>query len=98
MTVPTSANALSAHLLDLADFERLEARLIVELSPPLRPEDVQRCLVACVTRYQSATVHKAARQTGASVEHLLSYSNGIELAKSPPGGWCATVEPVLSCG
>jgi len=57
VTVPTSAIATSAHLLDLADFERLEARLIVEFSPPLRPEDVQRCLVACVTKYQSATVH-----------------------------------------
>ena len=57
MTLPTSAIATSAHLLDLADFERLEARLIAEFSPPLRPEEVQRCLVACVTKYQSATVH-----------------------------------------
>ena len=57
MTGPTSAIAMSADSLNLADFERLEARLIVEFSPPLRPEDVQRCLVACVTKYQSATVH-----------------------------------------
>jgi hypothetical protein len=48
---------MSTHLLDLADFEGPEARLIVEFSPPLRPEEVQRCLVASVTKYQSATVH-----------------------------------------
>jgi hypothetical protein len=39
------------------DFDRLEARLIAEFSPPLRPEEVQRCLFGCVTNYQSATVH-----------------------------------------
>jgi hypothetical protein len=44
--------------LDQADLERLEARLIVELSAPLPPEEVQRCLDACVTKYQTATVHK----------------------------------------
>jgi hypothetical protein len=47
---------MSAHLSDLVDFERLEARLIAEFSPPLRPEEVQRCLVGCVTHYQTATV------------------------------------------
>jgi hypothetical protein len=28
------------------------------LSAPLPPEEVQRCLDACVTKYQTATVHK----------------------------------------
>jgi hypothetical protein len=57
VTATTADIATSGRLLGHADLERLEARLIVEFSPPLRPEEVQRCLVACVTKYQTATVH-----------------------------------------
>jgi hypothetical protein len=57
VTVTTAGIATSGRFYDHADLERLEARLIVEFSPPLRPEEVQRCLVACVTKYQTATVH-----------------------------------------
>jgi hypothetical protein len=56
VTVPTAAIAMSAPVPAVAEFERLEARLMVEFSPPLRAEEVQRCLVACVTKHQSATV------------------------------------------
>ena len=48
--------AMSADRPDLADFAGLEAQLVAEFSPPLRPEEVQRCLIGCVTHYQSATV------------------------------------------
>jgi hypothetical protein len=36
--------------------EHLEARLIAMFSPPLRPEEVQRCLIDSVARYESARV------------------------------------------
>ena len=48
--------AMTADRSDLADFAGLETQLVAEFSPPLRPEEVQRCLIGCVTRYQSATV------------------------------------------
>lgn len=38
------------------ELEHLEARLIAMFSPPLRPEEVQRCLIDCVTSYESARV------------------------------------------
>jgi len=52
----TATIATAARELGFAGLEWLEARLMDEFSPPLRPERVQRCLVACVTRYQSAAV------------------------------------------
>ena len=56
MSVMTIGHGMSAEPPDLAEFESLEARLILEFSPPLRPEEVQRCLFRCITQYQFATV------------------------------------------
>jgi hypothetical protein len=56
VAAPTAAMAMVAREASLASLEWLEARLMDEFSPPLRPEGVQRCLFACVTRYQSVAV------------------------------------------
>jgi hypothetical protein len=36
--------------------EGLEVKLIARFSPPLRPEEVQRCLLDCVAAYESASI------------------------------------------
>ncbi len=36
--------------------EQLEAQLIAMFCPPLRAEEVQRCLIDCVANYESARV------------------------------------------
>ena len=56
VTAPTAAIAIAAKVPGFAGLEELETHLMDEFSPPLRPEEVQRCLVACVTKYQSAAV------------------------------------------
>ena len=40
------------------EFKHLETRLIAQFGPPLRPEDVQACLIDCVARYESARVRQ----------------------------------------
>jgi hypothetical protein len=45
-----------ANALDPVDFERLEATLLAEFSPPLRAEEVQRHLIECIETFQVATV------------------------------------------
>ena len=57
VAVPNGAIPVTAPVLSHAELKRLEKRLMLEFSPPLQPEEVQRCLVASVTRYRSATVH-----------------------------------------
>ena len=47
----TDVDSLESHKL-----EHLEAQLIATFSPPLRPEEVQRCLFDCAARYESARV------------------------------------------
>ncbi len=42
--------------LESRKLEHLEAQLIATFSPPLRPEEVQRCLFDCAARYESARV------------------------------------------
>jgi hypothetical protein len=56
VTAPTAAIAMAARVPDFAGLEGLETHLMEEFGPPLRQEEVQRCLVACVTKYQSAAV------------------------------------------
>ena len=38
------------------DLARIEAQLLKKFSPPLRPEEVERCLVSCITMFESAPV------------------------------------------
>jgi hypothetical protein len=38
------------------EFQMLEERLIAKFSPPLRPEEVQRCLVETVAAFEDAPV------------------------------------------
>ena len=38
------------------DLDRLEAQLVHKFSPPLRHEDVERCLVSCIAMFESAPV------------------------------------------
>ena len=40
------------------ELRHLEAQLIAMFSPPLRPEEVQRCLFDCVARDESAHVRQ----------------------------------------
>ena len=47
----TDIDSLESRKLDY-----LEAQLIDRFSPPLRPEEVQRCLVDCIASYESARV------------------------------------------
>jgi hypothetical protein len=42
--------------LESLKLEHLEAQLVARFSPLLRPEEVQRCLIDCVARYDSARV------------------------------------------
>ena len=83
--------------IDLRKFERLESQLIAEFSPPLRPEEIQRCLVACITTYQHAVVRdylpvlieRAAR------DQLRSTASGrtAPSAMSPPVDATASTPP-----
>jgi hypothetical protein len=54
--IVTAAGRESATAAEPADFERLEARLVAEFSPPLQREEVRRCLIECAVTYQSAAV------------------------------------------
>ncbi len=47
----TDIDSLESRKLDY-----LEAQLIARFSPPLRPEEVQRCLIDCIASYESARV------------------------------------------
>jgi hypothetical protein len=48
---PTDIDSLESRKL-----EHLEAQLIARFSPPLRAEEVERCLIDCVASYVSAPV------------------------------------------
>ena len=45
-------------LLESRELKHLEVQLIAAFSPPLRPEEVQRCLIDCVARFESARVRQ----------------------------------------
>ena len=53
-------------------FRDLEERLIARFSPPMRPEDVERCLTETVVSYQDArvTMYLAVLIERAAVDHL----------------------------
>ena len=38
------------------ELDRLKARLIERFSPPVRPEDVERCLHSCIAMFETARV------------------------------------------
>jgi hypothetical protein len=42
--------------LELRKLEHVEAHLVAKFSPPLRPEEVRRCLFDCVASFESARV------------------------------------------
>ena len=43
---------------DLSKLEHVEAHLVAKFSPPLTPEEVQRCLIDCMVTYDSARVRR----------------------------------------
>ena len=56
MTLMSSSKPTDIDSLESRKLEHLEAQLIARFSPPLRAEEVQRCLIDCVARYESAPV------------------------------------------
>jgi hypothetical protein len=50
-----SAQASTDHL-EVSDMARVEARLVDRFCPPLRAEEVQRCLYEVIVRFQDAPV------------------------------------------
>ena len=52
----STATRTDIESLESRKFRHLEARLLAEFSPPLRPEDVQRCLIDRLATYESARV------------------------------------------
>jgi len=56
MTLATTSNPTDNDSLQSLNLEHLEAQLIAKFSPPLRPEEIQRCRIDCVASYESAIV------------------------------------------
>ena len=47
----------SVDVMRSGDLGRFEALLVARFSPPLRPEDVERCLFECAAEFHDARVH-----------------------------------------
>lgn len=56
MTIVTTAAFTEGPATDSCKLDRVEEHLVTRFCPPLRREEVQRCLTACLAAYESARV------------------------------------------
>ena len=56
MTLMSSSKPTDIDMLESRKLDHMEAQLVAMFCPPLRVEEVQRCLIDCVARYESAPV------------------------------------------